>query len=435
LKSTQLKVECSPGQICPELEFVLSYVFEDRLGLGPVELCEGLSGTIYTVSLGDALNVCLPSSEYFAGLATGDRVHSKPEVLGNGADARIFPVINPVSEKDCLFDFDLFAAIFYMLTRVEEFDFVTTDAHGRFVTSNSWMHEAGCLEIPIIDVWIQRLGNFLQERGVRVKKEAYEWWNTIDIDQLYATKGKPALIRFGQVIRSLLNLKWTEAGLLLSTFISEDDPYDVEHLLHVDGARNVCFLLLNDDSTYDPSYNKDQGSIRSFVKRYEGDFEIGLHPSYDSSQKPDTLSREIRDGKNWIGADLSMSRQHYLKLKWPKTMEQLVQHEMQFEFSMGFPDALGFRAGTSRPFPFFDRRKRSKTGLSIVPFCVMDVTLRYYLKLNPEEAIARIESLIDTTRKYNGIFVSLWHNESYGEINGWKPWKEVFDQMKKLALK
>lgn len=435
MKSAQLKIECAPEQVCPELEFVLSYVFEDRLGLGPVTFSAGTPNNTYHISIAPGLGISIPSVHYFESLSNGHPSHKDPEVKGSGAEARLFPVSDEEGSVNSVFDFDVFAAIFYVLTRTEELDFVTTDAHGRFITSNSWMHEAACLEIPIVDVWVQKFRKCLEDKGVTVKKESFEWWNTVDIDQLYATKGKPTFIRFAQVIRSLLRTKWREAGLLFSSFFSGPDPYDVIEQLHVAGARNICFLLLNDDSIYDPSHNKDEEAIRSFVKRYQGDFEIGLHPSYDSSKKLDTLIREVRMGRDWIRTDLNLSRQHYLKLKWPRTMEELSDQGFEFDFSMGFPDAPGFRAGTSRPFPFFDKRKRSKTQLSIVPFCVMDVTLRYYLKLNPEEAVTHIESLIDTVKKYDGMFVSLWHNESYGEINGWKSWKVVFEQMTKLALK
>ena len=46
----------------------------------------------------------------------------------------------------------------------------------------------------------------------------------------------------------------------------------------------------------------------------------------------------------------------------------------------------------------------------------MDVTLSDYMKLTIEEANKQIVNLINETKAVNGMFISLWHNESFLDI-------------------
>jgi hypothetical protein len=68
------------------------------------------------------------------------------------------------------------------------------------------------------------------------------------------------------------------------------------------------------------------------------------------------------------------------------------------------------------------------TGLTIVPFQVMDGTLRQYLHLPPDKALDVIRTLVKATRKAGGLFVSVWHNTSLTEANGWEGWRRVFEE-------
>ena len=47
--------------------------------------------------------------------------------------------------------------------------------------------------------------------------------------------------------------------------------------------------------------------------------------------------------------------------------------------------------------------------------------------------MAKIENMIQTIRSVHGEFVSLWHNESLGDTGRWKGWREVYEEMVKLA--
>jgi hypothetical protein len=113
----------------------------------------------------------------------------------------------------------------------------------------------------------------------------------------------------------------------------------------------------------------------------------------------------------------------------PDTYQSWEEAGISHDYTMGFNDQPGFRAGIARPFPFYDLSRERITGITVVPFQVMDGTLRQYMHLGPESATEVIEELITATRKVGGLFVSIWHNTSLNEGNGWEGWRQVFLDM------
>ena len=102
---------------------------------------------------------------------------------------------------------------------------------------------------------------------------------------------------------------------------------------------------------------------------------------------------------------------------------------------MGYSTHLGFRAGIAAPFYFFDLTKNESTNLKLYPFCAMDITPLHYMKQNPDEAIETLTELMNEVKAVNGLFVSLWHNESFSETERWKGWRKVYEALLSKAVK
>lgn len=94
---------------------------------------------------------------------------------------------------------------------------------------------------------------------------------------------------------------------------------------------------------------------------------------------------------------------------------------------MGYASQPGFRASICVPFYFFDLTQNEETTLRIHSLTYMDGTLREYLKLNPQQAMALISSLVDEVKAVNGEFISLWHNDTVSDEKDWKGWRQVFE--------
>ena len=64
----------------------------------------------------------------------------------------------------------------------------------------------------------------------------------------------------------------------------------------------------------------------------------------------------------------------------------------------------------------------------------MDGTLRDYNNISANEALSFIKPIIDEVKAVNGVFISLWHNETLSNKKRWIGWNEVYEEMIKLAL-
>ena len=81
------------------------------------------------------------------------------------------------------------------------------------------------------------------------------------------------------------------------------------------------------------------------------------------------------------------------------------------------------------PFPWYDLQKEERTDLTIHPFAAMDVSLNFYLELQPEQAVQRIQQMMDELKCYGGTFTLLWHNSSFAKEIGWAGWSQAFEEI------
>jgi hypothetical protein len=154
--------------------------------------------------------------------------------------------------------------------------------------------------------------------------------------------------------------------------------------------------------------------------------EIGIHPSYKSTTYYYYLHQEIERLEEIIAKRVHKSRQHYLKLEFPLSYQSLIDNEITDDYTMGYADIVGFRAGTAHSFLWFDLSTNAVTTLRIHPFVYMDGTLNQYLKLSPTEAKEKIQQLWEEVKRYGGDFIFIWHNETLGEKRKWKGWLDVY---------
>jgi hypothetical protein len=93
---------------------------------------------------------------------------------------------------------------------------------------------------------------------------------------------------------------------------------------------------------------------------------------------------------------------------------------------MVYADDIGYRAGTTEAFRWYDLEREETTDLWVHPFAVMDVSLKNYLHLSPQQAQEKLQTLQAYCQQQQLSFTTLWHNSSFSDIHGWSGWREVY---------
>ena len=74
-----------------------------------------------------------------------------------------------------------------------------------------------------------------------------------------------------------------------------------------------------------------------------------------------------------------------------------------------------------------------QTPLKVFPFALMDTTLNDYMKLTPKQSLGRIRDLKNQVKAVDGLFITLFHNESLSNYLRWKGWIRLYESMLKIA--
>ena len=133
-----------------------------------------------------------------------------------------------------------------------------------------------------------------------------------------------------------------------------EDPYNTfDWLMDVSEENNLksafYFICGRTNPERDADYELEHRVIRKLMRRInERGHEIGLHPSYDTFQKPDRLKKEANRLKR-ICAEEGIEqaqwggRMHYLRWEQPQTMRAWVDAGMNYDSTLGYADHAGFR--------------------------------------------------------------------------------------------
>jgi len=154
----------------------------------------------------------------------------------------------------------------------------------------------------------------------------------------------------------------------------------------------------------------------------DGGAEVGLHGSYSAADDPARISAE-KETLEQLAGSVRGQRYHFLRLDPHRNLGQLEAAGFAYDSSLGFSDALGFRAGIAHPFCPWDFEREAPRALVEVPLAAMDVTLsaERYLDLSANEADERLQGLLDWAAENGGGFAVLWHSEQYDSalLPGW----------------
>lgn len=342
-----------------------------------------------------------------------------------------------VGETECLiFDgiTDPVASVFYILSRMEEYINLKRDKHERFCAKDSILHQNGWLDKLMCERWSSNLITELEifyNTNIERSELPFSVIPTFDIDNAFAFKWKPLGRQILGEVRD--RLQSNKALLQARKKVlrgEEKDPYDTyEYILSIRkrGYEVYLFWLLGDYAKYDKNISSADTRQAELIRDLNKTLKIGLHPSYKSNDAHYILKKEKERLELILKKEVNFSRQHFLKLSIPETYQSLIKLGFKHDFTMGFADEAGFRAGTLRPFKWFDLNDNQVTDYMIHPFAYMDGTLLEYKNWSPAQSKEYIKKMLDEARKFGGDFVCIWHNETIGGFGKWKGWEEILE--------
>ncbi len=340
------------------------------------------------------------------------------------------------------FPFDPFAASFYLVSRFEEYLPYKKDLYDRFDAKESVAYNKGFLQQPVVNIWAAKIKKVISERYPQLQfpEKKYQYISTIDIDNAYAYKEKGLVRTIGAFVRTLVNFDLKGFGKRASVLLGlQEDPYDTYQMLFdiqkKYDLKCIFFFLLGDYAENDKNVSISSKELQALIKSIADYNEIGIHPSFLSNSQPENLKKEINRLSKVLKRNVTNSRQHFLKLTMPDTYRRLIENDITDDYTMGYASDVGFRASMCTPFYFYDLLHETTTKLKLHPFAVMDATLKYYMKVKPQEALSYIEPLVKEVKAVNGTFISLWHNESLSNMAPWDGWQDIYEEVVKCADK
>lgn len=334
-------------------------------------------------------------------------------------------------------NFDLFAALFYLLSRYEEYLPHEKDEFGRFSHKASLAYQQDFLDRPLINEWMElwKQELLIQFPNAVFRRKNYRFIPTYDIDMLYSFRGKPLWRNFGGAVRSVVQGKFQEAVLRWKVLRGKaKDPYDAYEWL--DALHLYCrvkpiyfFLVAQKQTGLDKNIPTAFKPFQEMINYYASVYKIGLHPSWQSSMEEG--NRILREEKEWLEviADLEMekSRQHFIKFSLPDGYQRLLDVGIKQDYSMGYGTINGFRASVASSFNWYNLETNTSTGLRVYPFCFMDANAFFEQRLTPQQGYTELMKYYAAVKKVKGCFITIWHNNFLGTAPQFRGWRELYE--------
>jgi hypothetical protein len=328
--------------------------------------------------------------------------------------------------------FDIFAASFYLLSRYEEHLPHVKDGYGRFLATESIAYQHNFLHQPVVDIWAYKFRDILNDfyPEYNFPKRTYSIKPIIDVPSAYNYKLKGIMRTIGGTIRDFFEFKFKSLyQRFMVLFGLKQDPYDTfKYIINKQKQSRFKFLfffLIGDYSTYDKAINVHKKKFVSLIKQVADYCKVGLKVSYFAIDDISILKNEKTRIESIINTSLAASRQSFSKLNLPESYRNLVELEIGEDYTMGYVNQIGFRAGTCTPFLFYDLDYEVQTPLKINSYHLMDYTLISTQSLLDKKKV--LNEVINTIKQVDGEFIPIFHNYTFSGMDRWKGFKELFN--------
>jgi hypothetical protein len=314
------------------------------------------------------------------------------------------------------------ADAFFHLARVEERD-GRRDEHGRFRAAWS------CLDPldPPLERLRLKLGVPAPRLTVALTHDVDSPWRWTPIGLRGAAarlKGDVRSARLAAAMREAAGLAAAPVHRLRRT----DPNWRFEEIVTEERRRGATsstfYVLAGHHDPHDGAAPEAYGRLRPRLVdtlRSAG-AEVGLHGSYRAAADLALLTEE-KAALERLAGSLEGHRYHYLRADPHANLAPLADSGFTYDTTLGFPDAVGFRAGIARPFRPWDFDRDAPLDLLEIPLAAMDATLaeERYLGLSAKGAEPQLTRLLDWGAEHGAMFAILWHPDRFDRLTsaGW----------------
>ncbi|MGN6378851.1 MAG: DUF7033 domain-containing protein [Gaiellales bacterium] len=348
----------------------------------------------------------------------------------------------PAMGEDGLLDFgdgveDVVASAFWHLSRWEERPGSARDDRGRFPASAALADP----QRPVSDALARRLRRAV---GAPDGGGRFTVALTHDVDTPRRWYGRRALLgaagrarRAGQE-RRRDDLSVELRGLAawpVHRMRGTDPNWVFQRIREIEaahGGRSTYFVMAGHTHPADGASPATYDRARPAVVRQvleQGD-ELGLHPSYEASERPELIGRQADRLAALAGEPVAGVRFHSRRHQAHGSLAELDRLGFAYDSSQGFAERPGLRAGLSHPYRPYDLAADRPLRLLELPLAVMDATLaeRRYMGLTPEQGLRRAMDVLEPVAAAGGTVAVLWHNDRFDRVYG-RGWDWAYDRL------
>ena len=323
--------------------------------------------------------------------------------------------------------FDVFAASFLIITRFEEY-LHQKRTEDDFKPAKSWQHKWKVLDRPIIDEWalilkdiiLKKYPNFKSHGRTFQHRPVFNFTVVPDLPEGFINRTKFIFSSLFKKENKYLSAKFDEF-----TGVGAKSEDVIEKLNAQFAQKNKPVYFIN-FPLVPIEYIRSNGLSKKLK-----DNAVGLlRPCASSKEK----QNEIRDGlsklKKIFPEPIPLISQQLEPLRFPICYLNLLKAGITTDFSMGYPNFSGFRAGTCTPFNWYDLQLEKVTPLVINSYCITDQQLQYLPLPAAQETISKYLSVV---KKVNGSFHSGWNLRSLSPNPKYKKLNTLFNNMSTRA--
>lgn len=357
----------------------------------------------------------LPAVVFEFSIAVGDTTHKLLSLFGK-------PIKEQNASEKLILNADIIATSFFMLSRWEESINENLDIHNRFPDKEATAIKLGFEKRPIVNEYIAFLKALISSKSKKqvVYNRSYKCYITHDVDEIFRLKPLKKFFKVlgGDLIhrKSILYFFKTIKDWFVANFNNDKDPsYTFDYLMDLSEKYGLVsnFYFIPGykgevDFRYDFKTNHIDLLMENITKR--GHI-IGVHPSYSAYESNLQFSEEIKRIRSKTPQAIIEGRHHYLRCTVPETFRKWEAEGLKTDSSLGYHETVGFRCGICFTYPLFDCLERKQLNLKERPLTFMEVALAQKT-MDPAEFLEHVQEVINTTKKYNGDFVFLWHNNN-----------------------